>query len=97
MEFDFENEVIFWRGPSPFHFLALPSDQSDEIRSISSAVSYGWGVIPVTAHIGQTEWTTSLIPKDGVYLLPLRDMVRVQEQIDVGQLVHALVTIVPAT
>ena len=28
-------------------------------------MTYGWGMIPVSVRIGDTEWTTSLWPKDG--------------------------------
>ena len=35
--------------------------------------TYGWGVIPVVARIGDVEFETSLFPKDGGYLLPLKD------------------------
>lgn len=93
MQFEFSGEVIHWRGPSPFHFVRLPEDQAEEIRSISSAVTYGWGMIPVQATVGATSWTTSLFPKDGGYLLPLRDFVRKNEQLDVGLEVHAILDI----
>ena len=45
--------------------------------------TYGWGVIPVEARIGGTAFSTSLFPKDGRYLLPLRDAVRRAERIGV--------------
>lgn len=80
----FNGEVIYWRGPSPFHFVAVPEDGCAELRAISSLVSYGWGVIPVTIRIGATEWTTSLFPKDGGYMVPLRDAVRRAEGLAVG-------------
>ena len=41
-------------------------------------------MIPVTAKIGETEWTTSLFPKDGAYIVPLKDAVRWAEGIDEG-------------
>ena len=34
--------------------------------------TYGWGVIPVIARIGEIDFETSLFPKDGGYLLPLK-------------------------
>ena len=48
------------------------------------AVSYGWGVIPVTVRIGEHEFTTSLFPKDGGYLVPIKDMVRKAEGLVLG-------------
>lgn len=89
----FNGEVIYWRGPSPFHFAAVPEDGCAALRAISGLVSYGWGVIPVTARIGATEWTTSLFPKDGGYLVPIRDAVRRAEGIAVGDVVDIELTV----
>lgn len=89
----FRGEVVYWRGPSPFHFVAVPDDGCRELRAISKLVSYGWGVIPVTARAGATEWTTSLFPRDGGYLVPVRDAVRRAEGMDVGDLVDIELTV----
>jgi hypothetical protein len=62
MDIEFEGPIFYWRGPSPYLFVAIPEEQSEDIRAISAMVSYGWGVIPVLARIGKTEWTTSLFP-----------------------------------
>ena len=50
-------------------------------------MTYGWGMIPVTARIGDTEWTTSLWPKDGAYVVPVKTWVREKEDLDVGDTV----------
>jgi hypothetical protein len=84
MRLEFRGEIIYWRGPAPFHFIAVPRAGAGEIRAISSVVTYGWGVIPVTARIGRTEWTTSLFPKDGGYLVPIKDAVRRAEGLALG-------------
>lgn len=79
------SEIIFqWRGPSPYFFVTVPAEESDYLKSISSAVTYGWGMIPVTAQVGKTVWTTSLFPKDGRYLLPLKDKIRHAEKLNEG-------------
>jgi hypothetical protein len=44
-------------------------------------------MIPVTAQIRGTGWTTSLFPKDGRYLLPVKASVRKAEALDVGDTV----------
>ncbi len=87
MDLEFSGEVWFWRGPSPFHFVTVPEDESAEIQAASALVTYGWGMIPVEVRIGSTRWTTSLFPKDGGYVVPLKDLVRKAEQIDVGDTV----------
>ncbi len=88
MELEFSGEVWFWRGPSPYHFVTVPEDESAELQDASAAVTYGWGMIPVEARLGATRWTTSLFPKDGGYVLPLKDLVRKGEGFDVGDTVH---------
>ena len=87
MDLEFSGEVWFWRGPSPYHFVTVPEDESAELRAASGLVTYGWGMIPVEARIGSTRWTTSLFPKDGGYVVPLKDLVRNAERIDVGDTV----------
>ncbi len=76
LDLEFEGEVIHWRGPSPFHFVSMPDGPSESVRAIATSVSYGWGCIPVGVRIGDTTFTTALIPKDGHYLVPLKDVVR---------------------
>ena len=87
MDLTFSGEVFYWRGPSPWHFVAMPDRASAEIAAIASAVTYGWGVIPVTARIGETSWETSLFPKDGLYVVPVKTRVRWAEQFDLGDVV----------
>jgi hypothetical protein len=81
----FAGPLIEWRGPSPFHFVALPEPTLSEVREMAKLLSYGWGVVPVLARSGETEWSTSLFPKSGGYLLPIKDIVRKAEAISLGQ------------
>ena len=71
--------------PAPYYFVRVPDDEGELIAETATFVTYGWGMIPVTAYIGDTEWTTSLWPKDGSYVLPLKVWVRRDEEIDEGQ------------
>ena len=84
MIIEFEGEIFYWRGPSPFLFVAIPEEPSRDLKAISTRVSYGWGVIPVYVRIGNTEWKTSLFPKEGRYLVPIRMSVQKSEDLDVG-------------
>jgi hypothetical protein len=93
VEFEFVGAVIHWRGPSPFHFVPVPEEVADAIRAVANELTYGWGVIPVTAVVGATRFTTSLFPKDGGYLLPLKDAVRRSEGIAIGDGVHVHLTV----
>lgn len=93
MDLEFSGEVWFWRGPSPFHFVTVPVDGCAALREAAALVTYGWGMIPVAARIGGTRWTTSLFPKDGGYVVPLKDRVRRAEEIDLGDTVTVRLTV----
>ena len=93
MQLEFAGPVFTWRGPSPFHFVAVPDEESAALDDARAAVTYGWGMVPVTARIGETTWTTSLWPKDERYLLPLKDAVRRAEAIGVGDTVAVHLTV----
>ena len=85
MTLEFLGEVFYWRGPAPFFFVRTPPIESEQIKDVMKLVTYGWGMIPVAARIGATEFTTALTPKDGAYLVPLKDKVRKSEGIEDGQ------------
>ena len=83
MDVDVTGEVIHWRGPAPHHFVAMPEPLSAELRD-QPELSYGWGCVPVTVTLGRTTFQTSLMPKGGVYLVPLKAAVRRAGGIDIG-------------
>ncbi len=76
LDITFAGEVIEWRGPAPFYFVAVPEDEVGAVREAARAASYGWGVVPVVAIVREVEFGTSLFPRDGGYLLPLKVKVR---------------------
>lgn len=84
MDVTIEGDVIEWRGPAPFHFVRVPDAEAEAIRELAAIVSYGWGVIPVRGRLGDTAFTTSLFPRDGGYLVPLKDAVRRAEGVALG-------------
>lgn len=87
MNFVFSGKIWFWKGPAPYYFVTVPATESHDLKAVSRLVTYGWGVIPVSVRIGQTEWQTSLFPKDGRYLVPLKDHVRKAEDLHEGDVV----------
>jgi hypothetical protein len=93
MDLEFSGDVWHWKGPAPHHFVSVPEDDAAVIESVAAAVTYGWGMIPVTVQLGASTWTTSLWPKDGGYIVPLKLAVRRAESVDVGDLVELRLTL----
>jgi hypothetical protein len=93
MDFDFAGELWYWRGPSPFHFVTVPADASEIIKDISSAVTYGWGMIPATVRLGTSEWATSLWPKNGGYIVPIKKRVQDAESLEIGDVVTVALSV----
>jgi Domain of unknown function (DUF1905) len=93
MEWEFSGEIWHWRGPSPYHFVTVPPEESADLADAAAMVTYDWGMIPVGVRIGDTDWTTSLFPKDGGYVLPVKDKVRRAEGLEVGDPVHVWLSV----
>jgi hypothetical protein len=89
----FTGRLIEWRGPAPYYFVPVPDEESADIRAVAAIATYGWGVIPVEARIGEIAFETSLFPKDGGYLLPLKDAVRKPHALRAGDDVTVEMTI----
>jgi hypothetical protein len=87
MDLEFSGELWFWKGPAPWHFVTVPDEQCGALEATSTLVTYGWGMIPVAARIGGTGWTTSLWPKDGRYIVPVKAWVRRAEGLALGDVV----------
>ena len=88
MNIEFDGQIWFWQGPAPWFFVTVPEEESDDLKGISDAVTYGWGMIPVQARIGKTRWKTSLFPKDGRFIVPVKASVRKAEKLEEGDTVH---------
>jgi hypothetical protein len=84
-EFEFTGDLVEWRGPSPFYFVPVPIEMSVEIKALAKTLSYGWGVVPVRARIGETDFTTALIPREGVFMVPVKDVVLRENAIELGE------------
>jgi hypothetical protein len=87
MIIQFTGIIFHWRGPAPFLFVAVPEKESADIKSVSKLVTYGWGVIPVHVTVGKTTWKTSLFPKDGRYLVPIKMLAQKAENLKEGDTV----------
>ncbi len=93
MTIEISGSIWYWRGPAPFYFVTVPEKHARKIKAMEKLVTYGWGMIPVTVRIGKTEWTTALWPKDGLYIVPVKAIVRKAERLDEGDTVKALLKV----
>ncbi len=87
MNMEFNGKIWYWRGPAPYYFVTVPAEQSSELKVIARLVTYGWGMIPVHVQIGKTEWKTSLFPKDGGYIVPIKVSAQKAENLKEGDTV----------
>lgn len=87
MELEFAGPVVEWRGPAPYHFVRVPDDEAAVIGDVAAAVSYGWGMVPVAVTVGATTLTTALWPREGSYVVPLKDRLRRAEGVELGDVV----------
>jgi len=90
MEWTFTSEVIEWRGPAPYLFVAMTPEDSEDLKEEARGLIY-WGQVPVRVTIGDTEFTTALFPKDGRYLVPVKVAVQRAEDIREGGVVQLVV------
>lgn len=89
----FEAAIIEWRGPAPFLFARVPDEHVGAIRYAAMTESYGWGVVPVVATVGKTVFATSLFPRDGAYLLPIKVAVQRSEAVGLGNRVRVMMRV----
>ena len=87
MELEFAGPLVEWRGPAPYHFVVLPDDAADLVDEVKAEVAY-LGVVPVTATIGDTDFTTSMFPREDTWFLPVKDAVRRAEGIELDDVVE---------
>jgi hypothetical protein len=90
---EFSGKIWYWRGPAPWYFVTVPASQSGDLKEILRLVTYGWGMIPVTARIGKSEWKTAMWPRDGRYILPIKAWVRVAEKLDEGDTIRVRIEV----
>jgi hypothetical protein len=69
----------------------LDSDNGDAVQHVANALTYGWGVVPAEVTIGDTIFSTSLIPRSDTFFVPLKKMVREREGLALGDIITAVI------
>lgn len=93
--FTIKVRVWLYPGPTAWHFISVPKTVSSTIKKTFGAHARGWGSLRVGVKIGKTEWNTSIFPekKSGMYLLPLKALVRKAEDIMEGDIITVRCTL----
>jgi uncharacterized protein DUF1905 len=94
VEWTFDGEIIEWRGPAPYYFVAMPESDSADLKEQARALIY-WDQVPVRVVIGDTEFRTALFPRGGRYLVPLKEAVRQADGISEGDVVTVVLRPAP--
>lgn len=92
--YEFEAEVWMYGGESSWHFLTLPKDVGDGLKTLRGP-AHNFGSMRVSACIGDTSWKTSLFPdrRRGTFLLPVKADVRRRQGLVVGDTVRATIEV----
>jgi hypothetical protein len=93
MRLRFSGSIWYWRGPAPYHFVTAPPAEAAVIAEIAPVVTYGWVMIPASVTIGSTTATTSLWPKDGGYVVPVKKALQEAEGLAVDDVVDVALDI----
>ncbi|MDR6692059.1 hypothetical protein J2X55_002997 [Microbacterium sp. 1154] len=93
MRLRFTGTIWYWRGPAPFHFVTVPAAEAAMVAEVAAVVTYGWGMIPASVTIGRTTVTTSLWPKDGGYVVPVKKALQDAEALGVDDEVEVTLDI----
>jgi hypothetical protein len=80
------SQVWLYPGAGGWHFVTLPKQDAQTIRTTFGSLKRGWGSLPVTVTIGRTSWETSIFPDAQAesYVLPIKVEVRRKEKISLG-------------
>ncbi|EKE24933.1 MAG: hypothetical protein ACD_5C00354G0010 [uncultured bacterium] len=80
---------LYGTEKSAWHFIVLPKNVSKDLKQMFQGMTGGFGSLPVEVTIGKTVWRTSIFysAKDKAFLLPIKAMVRKNENISIGKTV----------
>jgi len=86
IRYEFAAPLWQFAGAGGWHFVSLPKKMSKEIRKLLRSEEQGWGRLPATARIGESEWKTAIWfdTKQDTYLLPVKGDVRKAEGLGAG-------------
>lgn len=77
-------KVEIFPGKGGWYYVSVPQEYKDMSKSMAH-----YGLVPIYAKVGLTEWLTSLLPKgDGTLFIALNAKVRKAESIQLGDMIE---------
>ena len=90
----FDGELVYWRGPSPFHFVAVPPDGAELLHAGRAGRDLRLGRHPGDGHDRPARRSGPRCSReDGGYLVPVKDAVRRAERLELGDSIDIELTI----
>jgi len=86
--FEFESEIVEWRGPSPFLFVAMPPEHAAELKEASKRLTFGWGCLSAVVRVGKSSSKTMLYPRNGTYFVPIKVAIQRAEKVELGDVIR---------
>ena len=82
-------------GTCGWYIACLPKEMSKEIRENLKFLEEGWGLLKMTAKIGNSQWATAIWfdTKLQTYLLPIKAEIRKKEKIETDKDVKIMIRI----
>lgn len=95
MEYAFKTQPWLYAGDSAWVFASVPAKYYEEIKLTASS-NRGFGAVRVNASCNNVKWQTSIFPdsKTKTYLLPIKKSIRAQANIDIGNTVSIVITLI---
>lgn len=87
-DLEFTGDVWHWRGRRRTTASRVSDEESLDLREVSSAVTCGWGDDPGAGVDRRHRVGDVADPKDGLYVVPLKDAVRRAEGLAEGDTVR---------
>lgn len=89
--FEFDGEIVEWRGPSPFLFVPMLPEHAAELKDASKRLTFGWGCLSAVVTVGKSSSKTMLYPRNGTYFVPIKVAIQRAEKVDLGDIVRVRV------
>lgn len=95
IKYEFSAKVWQHASSGGWHFVSLPTQMANEIRSNLKWQEEGWGRLKVIAQIGNSVWSTAIWfdTKHKTYLLPLKSIIRKNERIELKDYIVIIIWI----